>query len=198
MLYATLGSPNSTTIPAVGAAQEDRTYLLGASNATISIGASDYGYMSGTSMATPAVAGVAALVWSNHPDCNGQEIRNALKASAADAGANGKDVYFGYGIVKAKAASDYLTANACDGGVTEPPVGTEMVLTGSRSRGGRQADLSWTGGSTSNVDVYINGNLNNTTANTGSVSYNVNKNSSYTFKICEAGSTVECTNQITL
>ena len=35
-------------------------------------------------MATPAVAGVAALVWSNNPDCNGTEIREALKATAQD------------------------------------------------------------------------------------------------------------------
>ena len=69
-------------------------------------------------MATPAVAGVAALVWSNFPSCNGTEIRNALKATAQDAGASGKDVYFGYGIVKAKAAYDYLTANGCSGSGT--------------------------------------------------------------------------------
>jgi subtilisin family serine protease len=198
MLYGTLGDPNPTSIPAVGAASEDRTFLLGASAATVSIGASDYGYMSGTSMATPAVAGVAALVWSNHADCTGQEIRDALKASAEDGGAAGKDEYFGYGIVKAKDASDYLTVNGCEGGVTEPPVGTEMTLSGSRSRGGRQADISWSGGSTANVDVYINGSLNNTTANDGSASYNVDKNSSYTFKVCEEGSSTACTNQINL
>ncbi|MFC3194156.1 S8 family serine peptidase [Marinicella sediminis] len=199
MLYGTLGDPNNTSIPAVGAALEDRTYLVGASTATVSVGASDYGYMSGTSMATPAVAGVAALVWSNHPTCTGQEIRDALKQSAADAGAAGKDVYFGYGIVKAKDASDYLTANGCQGGGTdpEPPTG-EMALNGDRSKGGRQANLSWTGGSTTNVDVYINGVYNNTTNNDGSVSYSVNKNSSYTFQVCEEGSTSVCTNEITL
>ncbi len=198
MLYGTLGEPNATSIPAVGAALEDRTFLLGASTASVSIGASDYGYMSGTSMATPAVAGVAALVWSNHADCTGQEIRDALKASAEDAGAAGKDDYFGYGIVKAKAASDYLTANGCEGGVTEPPGGTDMTLSGSRSKGNRQANLSWTGGTTANVDVYINGAFNNTTTNDGSTSYSVDKNTSYSFKVCEAGSSVECTNEINL
>lgn len=118
MLYGTLGegSANTTSIPAVGAAQEDRSALLAASTMSITIDSSDYGYMSGTSMATPAVAGVAALVWSNFPNCSGTEIRNALKATAQDAGASGKDVYFGYGIVKAKAAYDYLQANGCSGG----------------------------------------------------------------------------------
>lgn len=118
MLYGTLGegTANTTSIPAVGAALEDRSALLAASSMTVAIESSDYGYMSGTSMATPAVAGVAALVWSNFPSCTGTEIRNALKATAQDAGAAGKDVYFGYGIVKAKAAYDYLSANGCAGG----------------------------------------------------------------------------------
>ncbi len=118
MLYGTLGegTANTTSIPAVGAALEDRSALLAASSMTVTIDSSDYGYMSGTSMATPAVAGVAALVWSNFPSCTGTEIRNALKATAQDAGAAGKDVYFGYGIVKAKAAYDYLSVNGCAGG----------------------------------------------------------------------------------
>lgn len=115
----------SANIPSYGAALESRSNIVGAANITISASASDYGYMSGTSMATPAVAGVAALVWSNFPSCSGTEIRNALKATAADAGAAGKDVYFGYGIVKAKAAYDYLTVNGCSGGDTGGGGGTD-------------------------------------------------------------------------
>ena len=79
MLYGTLGDTNATTIPAVGAALEDRSALLAASNGVIDIGTADYGFMSGTSMATPAVSGVAALVWSNHPTCTGEQIRSALR-----------------------------------------------------------------------------------------------------------------------
>jgi subtilisin family serine protease len=117
MLYGTLGTANSTSIPAVGADQADGPALVASSNATIDIGSGDYGYMSGTSMATPAAAGIAALVWSNHPSCSGEEIRTAMKATAEDQGANGRDDYFGYGIVKAAAASAYLSANACTGAV---------------------------------------------------------------------------------
>ena len=115
VLQGTLGTTNTTTIPAVGAALEDRSALTGASTAAISIGLGDYGLMSGTSMATPGVAGVAALVWSNHQTCTGSEIREVLKATAFDAGDPGHDVYYGNGIVKAKDASDYITANGCDG-----------------------------------------------------------------------------------
>ncbi|MBB3167897.1 pre-peptidase C-terminal domain-containing protein [Simiduia aestuariiviva] len=133
VLSGTLGdaASNTTSIPTVGAALEDRSALMGASTASISIEAGDYGYMSGTSMATPGVAGVAALVWSNHSTCTGTQIRNALKATAADAGAAGHDVYFGNGIVKAKAASDYLTQFGCDGDTgTPPPTGGDVLENG--------------------------------------------------------------------
>jgi subtilisin family serine protease len=200
LLAGTLGTTNVTTIPAVGAALEERSTIVAAASASVFIGPSDYGFLSGTSMATPATAGVAALVWSNHPSCTGTEIRTALKAAAEDQGAAGRDDFFGYGIVKAKAASDYLTANACGGSNPPPPPpgGGDFTLTGNRSKGGRQANLNWTGGSTANVDVYIDGVFNNSTANDGAASYTVSKNQTFTFKVCEDASTTVCTNEITL
>ncbi|AOE48850.1 S8 family serine peptidase [Kangiella sediminilitoris] len=189
----------TTSIPAVGTAYEDRDALVNSTSATINAGASDYGYMSGTSMATPAAAGVAALVWSNHPTCTGTEIRNAMKATAEDQGTAGRDDYFGYGIVKAKAASDYLTANGCSGGgtggedPTDPPAG-DLTASGTRSKGGSQLDLVWSGFSSSNVDITITAGgttvLDDTQANDGSVSYSgADKRTTYTVNICEAGTT---------
>ena len=75
-----------------------------------------YAAWSGTSMATPHVAGVAALVWSHFPECNNTHIRNALIQSAEDFGNPGCDVEFGFGIVNAKDAYDYLVANPCQDG----------------------------------------------------------------------------------
>ncbi len=72
-----------------------------------------YGYMDGTSAATPFVSGVAALVWSHHQDCTNIEIRDALQRSALDRGTAGRDDTYGYGIVQAKAAHDLLTAEGC-------------------------------------------------------------------------------------
>lgn len=88
----------------------------------------NYGTMSGTSMASPHVAGVAALVWSHHSSCSAAQIRNALNDSAQDLGTSGRDVRFGYGLVKAKDAIDYLTTNGCDGsgGGEEPPATNEL------------------------------------------------------------------------
>lgn len=84
-----------------------------------------YNSISGTSMASPHVAGVAALVWSNHPQCTAAQIRSALNATAEDRGTAGRDTSYGWGIVKAKAAHDYLTNNGCDGGggTNPPPTG---------------------------------------------------------------------------
>ena len=187
----------TTSIPAVSTLLADRAALVGATSITIDApSGGSYAVFSGTSMATPTVVGAAALVWSNHPDCTGEEIRAALKASAQDIGPAGRDVDFGYGIAKAKDASDYLTANPCgDGGPVDPP-GGDATLSGSRSKGNRQANLSWSGLNGSNVDVYRDGSA-SSTANDGSASYTVTKGVSVTFQVCESGTT-NCTNEITL
>ncbi|WHY55238.1 S8 family serine peptidase [Peribacillus simplex] len=68
-----------------------------------------YGWMSGTSMATPMVAGVAALIWSNEPKLNKTEVEYRLYDSAVDLGAKGKDIYYGNGRVNAKKALEMKT-----------------------------------------------------------------------------------------
>ncbi|MGM0630979.1 MAG: S8 family serine peptidase [Pseudomonadota bacterium] len=90
----------------------------------------NYGTMSGTSMASPHVAGVAALVWSHHPSCSAQEIRDVLNTTAQDLGPAGRDVQYGYGLAQTKNAVDYLDANGCSGDGDpdpEPPVDNELV-----------------------------------------------------------------------
>ncbi|NMP30405.1 S8 family serine peptidase [Thalassotalea sp. M1531] len=202
MLYGTLGDTNATTIPAVGAAFEDRAAITSASTASVDISTSDYGYMSGTSMATPAVSGVAALVWSNFPSCTGEEIRSALKATAQDSGAAGHDVNFGHGIVKAKAASDYLTANGCAGGDNgggEPGGDFTLSANGYKVKGSQRVDLTWAGSSAANVDVYRDGSVIATTSNNGSYTDNLNRKGggSYDYQICDAG-TSTCTTTVTV
>ena len=63
-----------------------------------------YEYWSGTSMASPCAAGVAALIVSLHPEYTPQQVRDALCQTARDTGELGKDDYYGYGIVSSYGA----------------------------------------------------------------------------------------------
>ncbi len=60
-----------------------------------------YKYDSGTSMASPVVAGIVALMKSKNPNATVAQIKNALYSTADDIGAKGKDSYTGYGRVNA-------------------------------------------------------------------------------------------------
>jgi len=118
----TLGSGNSSAIPAVSITREEGLALkqsgLG-STANVDSPApavgSGYAYYDGTSMATPHVAAAAALVWNCGADKTNAQIRDALQKTAKDLGPAGKDNAYGYGLVQAKAALDYL------GGALPPP-----------------------------------------------------------------------------
>jgi subtilisin family serine protease len=117
----TLGDATSDII-GISLSQEDGQYLV--ANKLDSVAsvvsqhdwpANGYEAWDGTSMATPHVSGVAALIWSANPSWTNVEIREALTATARDLGDAGRDIMFGFGLVQAKAALDYL------GGVTPPP-----------------------------------------------------------------------------
>ncbi|QNA89285.1 S8 family peptidase [Massilia sp. Dwa41.01b] len=80
---------------------------------TLPVAKGRYGYMSGTSMATPHVAAVAALVWSYFPTCTASQIRTSLANSAQDLGTAGRDTRYGYGLVQAKTAYDRIRSLGC-------------------------------------------------------------------------------------
>ena len=54
---------------------------------------------SGTSMATPHVAGAAALLWGRTPGATASSVRRRLDAAVDDLGAPGRDPAYGYGVV---------------------------------------------------------------------------------------------------
>jgi subtilisin family serine protease len=119
----TLGSPMD--FPAVSLAQADGQFLvankLGVSAtlvSTITQPASGYAPFDGTSMATPHVAGVAALIWSLKPNCTNAQIRTALQTTAEDLGAAGRDTSYGFGLVRAKNAHDALNCKRRNGQTT--------------------------------------------------------------------------------
>jgi serine protease len=69
---------------------------------------SSYEAWNGTSMATPHVSGVAALLWSANPDWTNAQIREAMAMTALDLGDPGRDIAYGYGLVQAYDALQYL------------------------------------------------------------------------------------------
>jgi subtilisin family serine protease len=113
-LNGTLGT-TVTSIPSVGAAGSDGDALLArvGQSTTIAVTPVSYEYYNGTSMATPHVSAVAALVWSYFPSCTGSQIRASLTKSALDLGAAGRDDKYGYGLVQAKAAYERIRDHGC-------------------------------------------------------------------------------------
>lgn len=71
----------------------------------------DYKTYSGTSMAAPHVAGVAALVYSAHPDWTAQQVREQIISTATPLG---NSRLYGAGLVNATAAVN-LTGDASAG-----------------------------------------------------------------------------------
>ena len=63
-----------------------------------------YAWAAGTSMATPHVAGLAALVKSVNPMLSVKGLKNRILNSADDVGVPGRDVYSNYGRINARRA----------------------------------------------------------------------------------------------
>lgn len=283
----TLGDGNTSGIPAISLSQEDGQSVLadalGTSGTVIDLlesPASGYSYYNGTSMATPHVSAVAALVWSHFPSLSNVEIRDALAATAQDLGPAGVDNSYGYGLVQARAAVDFLggdgggdpnspptasftyscTDLACDfdasgsgdsdgsiagyswdfgdggsaTGITASHTygadgtftvtltvtddagasssssqdvtvsggavgGVTLSAVGYKVKGRHNVDLSWSGATSTNVDVYRDGSVITTTANDGAYTDATNNRggASYTYQVCEAG-TSTCSDTVTV
>ena len=67
-------------------------------NSTVPGGGTGFKY--GTSMASPHVAGAAAVLWGSSPSSTNSEVRSTLQATAIDLGSVvGRDTWFGFGLV---------------------------------------------------------------------------------------------------
>ncbi len=155
------GNPNRpcSSVPAVAISQADGQFLAGneLGNSTFVsteevIPGDGYDSYNGTSMASPHVAAVAALVWSYAPDASPGEIRAALAASAEDLGTAGRNNEFGYGLVQAQAALDYLGGG--DGG-TDPEPEPNEPPTAAFSYSCTELDCTFDGSASSDPDGTI-------------------------------------------
>lgn len=87
--------------------------------------------------------------------------------------------------------SKSVTVSSSSGGFT-------LTATGSKVKGTKSADLSWTGGSADEIDVYRDGSVVATTANDGAYTDTIGKGGgSHTYQVCDAG-TATCSNTVTL
>lgn len=96
-------------IPAVSISLEEGLYLkeqieTQPTTTTLINAEGNLAMLSGTSMASPHAAGVAALVLSKNPALSPDEARAILRASSDDLGVPGWDPQFGYGRVNARRA----------------------------------------------------------------------------------------------
>ncbi|WP_408953673.1 S8 family serine peptidase [Lysobacter sp. Hz 25] len=108
---ATPPQPVTSTLPAVGISKADGETIIATLagqtatvDATPSVSNVAYENKSGTSMATPHVSGVAAVVWSAKPTATAQQVRDALATTAVDLDAAGRDNNTGWGLVQTQAA----------------------------------------------------------------------------------------------
>jgi subtilisin family serine protease len=67
-------------------------------------GTGSYNWADGTSMAAPAAAGVAALIWGKYGPMTPAKLEGMLRNSASDLGKSGNDDFYGAGFLDAGAA----------------------------------------------------------------------------------------------
>ncbi|MEM9103610.1 MAG: S8 family serine peptidase [Pseudomonadota bacterium] len=127
----------SSTIAVGGTDSSDRLYSGSQRGPEIDITAPAVGVVSarngggtvaltGTSMATPHVAGAAAVLLSADPSLSIEEVRSTLRNSSVDLGASGFDTSFGAGRLDVRAAYDSLGGG---GGNPDPNPGDQLVVT---------------------------------------------------------------------
>jgi len=163
-----------------------------------------YGSASGTSMATPHIAGAMALLWSAVPSLLNQidASRAALNdtavhiASTLCGTAGPPNNVFGWGRVDILAAVTSATPTPTP---TPTPVPITLSAAGRKVNGINTVRLTWGGATSTNVDVYRNAVVIVTTANDGSYTDSTGDTgrARYTYKVCEAG-TQTCSNQVTV
>ncbi len=141
-----------------------------------------YNTISGTSMASPHVAGVAALILSSYPTYSADQVRGSMLDAATP-----------NLLTNAGTGSPNMLLTTLYGASVVPPPPPSVVIklsvTKSVSKNANTAKLVWSGATTANVDVYRNGSRILTTPNDGNQSDSRLAKGTYAYVVCNAGST---------
>ena len=112
--YSNYGSSIDVVAPGgdTSVDQNSDGYADGVLQQTFSGSRSNFGYyfFQGTSMASPHVAGAAALLISNGNALTPDNVRSALQSTAEDLGTSGRDNTFGWGLINPLAALSWSVA----------------------------------------------------------------------------------------
>lgn len=111
-----------------------------------------YNSITGTSMASPNVMGSLLLLQQHYNDVNGAFAKAAtLKGlalhTADDAGSNGPDAIFGWGLLNAKSMAETITANGTTSVISELTLndnGSYQIQMDAPAGSILQASISWT------------------------------------------------------
>lgn len=99
-----------------------------------------YGYMSGTSMAAPVVAGAAALLEGAWPQLTAPQVASILLQTATDLGTAGVDATYGWGLLNVdRAMQPYGTLSVPVSGSTSVSASTATMSTSVASWSGLRA-----------------------------------------------------------
>ena len=117
-----------------------------------------YSSPSGTSIATPVAAGVAALVFAARPALSSTQVESILFSTAIDLGTVGRDSNFGYGRVDAAKAVAAALAFTSAADTQAPAVSINSPLGGTSVSGLAAVDVSASDNvGVARVDLKVNG-----------------------------------------
>ena len=106
----------------------------------------NYGYMSGTSMATPHVSGVAGLLFDLAPSLTPLQVRSTIEQTADDKGPNGRDDEYGYSRLNAYGAVNLIVS---------PPAAPNNLIITNPSQDGSNPILQWDANTEPDLNRYL-------------------------------------------